>query len=205
MKYYVLQNPRFFDFEYAYGEEKEIDFNTGEAMLCSQCGCALTSLEWLPPYDVKVSKKKIGDFIFGTFDSFLCSQNFKVNYEKSAFKSVKNFHKVNLFYRGKLIPEMYYYPKIPTIIAFIDLDLIEFEEKIFCKTCQLCSSIKKRINGVSFLKPDLIKDDIFFISSLGSIFVSEKFKEFVEKNNFTNAEFIEAEDFKWDPYKCSSL
>jgi hypothetical protein len=204
MKFNVLYNPRFFDTAYAYGEQKEIEYNTGSAKVCDGCGRFISLLEWLPSYDVTVSKKKLGDFIFGTYAGFIVSEKFKEKFSITNLKGLSNFRAVNLYYRNRqLLEERYYYPDIVLTNAFVDLRLIEFEEKNLCPVCQMGGSIYNKISGISFLEPEDIKEDIFFTTALGQadIIVSERFKDFADSNGFTNLKLIEASKFTWDSLK----
>lgn len=85
--------------------------NTGEAVKCEECGSFLTGLEWLPPLDVKLSRGKVGDVIYGTFDHFIVSERFKELYYENKFQGIHSFDPVTMYQRGKLILEKYYYPK----------------------------------------------------------------------------------------------
>lgn len=205
MKYYAIVNKLFDDSQFAYGENKEIDFNVGDAKYSKGCGHTISMLEWLPPYDVSVSKKRLGDFIYGTHVGMIVSESFKLKYEQTGLKGLTDFKKVDLYYRNKLLPNQYYYPEIDLLTAFVDLKRITFEEKCLCPFCQKGSSIFRRIDGIAFMNPDEIKDDIFFTSCIGQtpIIVSQDFKDFVEKNGFTNIKFVEALNYKYDAYKPS--
>lgn len=72
MEYYIVNNRRFDNTGYAYGEKKG-EIVTGNATKCEECGSFLTGLEWLPPFEVKLSKGKLGDVIFGTINHFIVS------------------------------------------------------------------------------------------------------------------------------------
>jgi len=198
MNFQILKNPRFINTPFAYGEQREINFNTNEPEVCDGCGRFIGSLKWASPYNVKISKKKIGDLIFGSFVGFLVSENFKRKFEKTDMKGLFNFREVNLFYKKSLVEiDKYYYPEISLISAFVDLDLIEFEKKDSCDICQIGKSIINKVNGIDLLNPENIKQDIFYSSTLGQadIIVSEKFKDFVEVHEFTNAKFFETKDY----------
>lgn len=203
MKFYVLYDYGFLNKTYAYGEEKDIDFNTGKAEYCKECGRALSMLEWLPPYDVTVSKKCLGDLIFGTYTGFLASERFKNEFLLSGLKGLSEFKRVTLYHKKEKLSKKYYYSKIALINAFVDLNNIDFdtdEESDICSLCQQGSGIINRICGVNFLHPLIIKEDVFFSTVLGQadLFVSEKFKDFIDEGRFTNTKLIEASQYKWD-------
>lgn len=200
MKYFVLHNSRFNDTSYAFGEEREIDFNTGKAVYCDECGNPISMLEWLPPYEINVSKKRLGDFIFGTYVGFIVSKGFKDQFEKANLKGLDGFKKVDLFYRNQLLSDEYFYPEITLLNAFIDTRRIKFEEKNLCNTCQKGSSILSKIEGITFVNPAEIEEDVFFTSAIGqsTAITSQDFRDFIDRNGFTNIKFIEASNYKWD-------
>lgn len=201
MQYYTFTNDFFDDPKFAYGEHFTSNYLTGKAKLCKGCGSFISMLEWLPPFEISVSNKELGDFIFGTYVGFIVSKNFKEKYEKNDFfKSLISFRKVDLYYKKKLLDEQYYNPEIPLINAFVNLDNIEFDTIELCVVCQKGKSIIRKISGVYFIQPNQIDDDVFFTISLGqsNIIVSPNFKDFVLKENFTNIKLLDISKFKWD-------
>lgn len=200
MRYYVVVNNLFDDSQFAYGEHREVAYNTGDPKICKECGNPISMLEWLPPYEINVSKKALGDFIFGTYVGFIVSKKFKDQFEQANLKGLGSFKKVDLYYRNQLLPEEYYYPEFALLTAFIDTSRVKFEEKNLCNTCQKGSSILSRIDGITFANPAEINEDVFFTSAIGqsTVIVSQDFKDFIEKNGFTNVKFIEASKYKWD-------
>lgn len=200
MKYYVITNDIFNDSLFAYGEHREASYKTGKAKKCKGCGAFISMLDWLPPFDVNVSKKELGDFIFGPYIGFIVSQNFKTKFELTNLKGLNNFRKVDLYHKGKFVNKDYFYPEISLINAFVDLKHIEFDEKELCDTCQKGRSIISKIDGIFFEAPTQIQKDIFFTASLGqsTIVLSSNFKDFLEKEKFTNIKLLDATKFKWD-------
>src|SRR5690606_2632038 len=95
--YSVIKNTRFFDKNYAYGEEKGA-LNLGDAEVCPVCKSELTNMKWLPPYLINVSKEKIGDLIFGSFNHFVVSQTFVDLYRESNLLGIKSFIPVDVNY-----------------------------------------------------------------------------------------------------------
>lgn len=200
MQYYVLTNDLFDDSQFAYGEHRNLAYNTGNSRICEECGNPISMLEWLPPYDINVSKKILGDFILGTYTGFVVSKRFKAEFEHSNLKGLDIFKKVSLFYKNKLLLQEYYYPEIPIIKAFVDMNRLVFGKMSFCNTCQKGSSVLNRINGIVFINPDQIGEDVFFTTAIGqsTVIVSENFKNFIDKKGFTNIRLIEASKYEWD-------
>lgn len=202
MQYYIIKNSLFDDSQFAYGEHKEINYKTGKAKKCSGCGTFISMLEWLPPFEINVSRKELGDFIYGSYVGFVVSKNFKNKFERTDLKGLINFREVDLYYKRKLLSEKYYYPEISLINAFIDLKHIKFDKRDLCNVCQKGRSIIIKIDSVIFETPDQIKEDIFFTTSIGqsTIILSSSFRDFLEKEQFTNLEFLNANKFRWDSH-----
>lgn len=200
MKYYVITNDIFNDSLFAYGEHREACYKTGKAKKCKGCGAFISMLDWLPPFDINVSTNELGDFIFGPYIGFIVSQNFKTKFEQTNLRGLNNFRKVDLYHKGKFVNKDYFYPEISLINAFVDLKHIEFDEKELCDTCQKGSSIINRIDGIFFEAPTQIQKDIFYTTSIGqsTIVLSSNFKDFIEKEKFTNLKLLDATKFKWD-------
>lgn len=202
MSFFVITNNIFDDTQFAFGEQKETNYATGDAEFCKECGSYTSMLKWLPPYQLSISKKNLGDFIFGSFVGFIVSKKFKDKFEKTNLSGLSYFKKVELYHDKVLLNEDYYYPQITQINAFIDLELIEFDDEELCDECQKGRSIISRINGIIFKNQKIINEDIFFTTAIGQsvIIISSKFKEFLIKEEFTNIKYIEAARYKWDSF-----
>lgn len=199
-KYYVITNALFSDNEFAYGEQLNCNYKTGRAKYCKDCNSPISVLEWLPPFEINISKKRLGDLIFGSYVGFFVSKKFKNEFEETDLKGISSFKKATLFFQRELLNEEYYYTEIEIINASVDLNRLVLEDGILCDTCQKGDSILSKINGVSFTNPDKINNDIFFSSTLGqaNIIISERFKNFVEEFEFTNLKIVSALQFSWD-------
>lgn len=200
MSFYIINNSLFDDSRYAYGEQFE-NFNVGEAIYCDKCGKPLTMLKWLPPLEIKVSKKQLGDFIFGTFPNLMISKKVKTLIEETRVSGIKSFTPVNLFYRGKLLDFEYFYTDITISEAKIDLNKsgIGFDPNNICPKCQRGSYESMSFNhmkGIYFKNENEIVDDVFKTKILGNEVVSEKFKAMVENNGISNISLIEAHRFR---------
>lgn len=195
MEYYIVNNRRFDNTGFAYGEEKG-KANTGYAIYCIECESPLTMLEWLPPFEVKLSKGKLGDVIFGTIDHFLVSEKFKEIYHKNGFTGILTFEPVTMYQKGKQIIDKYYYPKIILSDVHIDIEKsrIVFEGVEECSTCQKAGRVIKNIKGLYFNSDSKMNYDIFCTKMLpGDIIFSERFKE--TTNNLLNLSFTEAKQY----------
>ena len=164
-------------------------------------------LEWLPPYEINVSQKNLGDFVYGTYSGLIISKKVKEIFEKFKLKGMSNFKLVKLFNRGRVLNVEYYYPDITFVNAFVDTDLLNLEGVDSCETCQLGARELNGIDGIVFLQPDKIHEDVFFPSVFGQgvIVISERFKRIIDEHSLSNVKLIEAEFYKWDALSPSSF
>ncbi len=195
MRYFVLNNSGFQKNGFASCQFKGKVW-TAPALKCPNCGNFLTSLEWLPPYDVKLSNGILSDVIFGTINPFIVSQKFKEIYEQNNCSGIESFSTVIAYQKGKYITQKYYYPKIK--ISDVRINLISsnviLEKGNDCSVCQRGDRIFESIDRLVFENEEIITEDIFGFKLLsGEIVVSENFKKLTEC--LSNITFTEASDF----------
>lgn len=199
MNFYVVNNDLFDDSLFAYGE-KFNDVNLSEPIKCEECGSFLTPMKWLPPYEIGISRHKIGDFIFGTFANFIVSSRFRKYFEEENLKGIKSFQPVALYFRKKLLNDEYYYPDVEFTDELVDLKKsgFIFDRPGGCSTCQYAGRIMQDWNGIFFEEPEKIDLDIFNVKVLGTaeIFVSERFRNFVDRHNLSNISTIKSSKFR---------
>ena len=190
MDFYVIdKSNRFEDGRYAFGEQ--IEQKTGDFEVCEECKLPVGMRQWLSPRKLKLSKPIFGDFVFGTFSTFLCSERFKLAYEKSSLRGILEFQdvvtaKVKNSNKEKVHPPRYHHVKIKRGGAIIDenkSNLIRETGEELCKTC--------RVGTIKSFEAVYIEtwngDDIFYPTGLpGTIITSKKFYDFIKQNHFTN-------------------
>lgn len=197
MAFYIVDNPRFDDSEFAYGEDVD-EINLGSALKCDLCGSTLSSLKWLPPHEIRVSRKKLGDFIYGTFPNFIVSARFESLFEKEGLTGIESFKAVTIYFRKKPLDEPYFLPEIAMSNVLIDLEEsgFEFEGDERCPACQKAGSIIRKWTGIVFENAEEIDLDIFITKVLpGVVCVSQRFRDFVVENHFSNISMIEAANY----------
>lgn len=201
MQFYVLdRRNRFTDREFAYGEE--ITSETGDWERCPSCDAAVSSRRVLPPHEVTLSKTQYGDFVLGTFETFLVSERVRDLYLQSGLKGITNFEAVEVkkvVHKRKTSPNPpnYYLAYIGRDPARIDQvhSNIVYED---VPTCHVCfQGIIRSFDGV-YLVPDTWGgSDIFFPVGLsGTILVSQRFCNFVQDNHFTNVQLVPADAYQ---------
>lgn len=198
MNYSIIDIDIFNDSKFAFGEIVG-NINTGDSIYCQECGSPLTMLEWLPPYQVAISKKKIGDFIHGTF-GIIVSEKFMHKYLKTSLKGIIRFSKVDVYYKeNELTEASFYYPHI--VLSDVKIDLLKshlrFNDNRTCGSCQKAGRVISFMNGLFFHPDEKILEDIFYTKMIGkTVIVSGKFVEFVLSNDFSNINFVNASDYK---------
>lgn len=201
MDFYVIdRSNRFNDTKYAYGEE--VEQKTGNYETCQVCGAPVSLREWLSPRKVKLSKPSYGDFVFGTFSTFLCSDNVKEEYVKLGLKGIIEFQEVEIVKVNKKKATSsespkYYNAKIRRGNARINEELSKFireDQENFCEVCR--TGTIRSFNGIYIESDTWNGEDIFYPIGLpGTILVSRKFYDFVISKHFTNINFIPAEKY----------
>jgi len=200
MSFYVINMHLFDDKKYAYGEQ--VDQKTGDFEKCEICGSPISMRKWLPPLKAKLSKPSYGDFVFGTFTTFLVTERFKKEYEASGLTGIISFEPVEIVKVNRKrdsSPEtpIYYYVSIVRSKALIDEEKskIQRDGEISCNHCRT-GGVIKFLKGIFFEDNTWSGEDIFFPKGLpGTIIVSEKFADFVRDYGFLNINFIPAEEY----------
>ena len=95
MTFYVVRSDRFDDSSFAYGVEPS-NVRLAPSAKCPICDSSLTIMKWLPPNQIAVSRRKLGDFIFGTFLNVVVSQKFKLAFESESLKGIESFSPVEI-------------------------------------------------------------------------------------------------------------
>jgi hypothetical protein len=200
MNFYVVNRHFFDDKEYAYGEQ--VDQKTGDFEKCDICGSAISMRKWLTPLKAKLSKPSYGDFVFGTFTTFLVTERFKKEYEANRLTGIVSFEPVEIVKVNRerdSSPEIpiYYYVSIVRSKSVIDerKSKIQRDGQISCNHCRTGGVIKS-LKGIFFEDNTWSGEDIFFPIDLpGTIMVSERFTDFIKNYKFSNISFISAEEY----------
>ncbi|MCX7747061.1 MAG: hypothetical protein N2645_09250 [Clostridia bacterium] len=200
MKFYVINRNLFNDSDYAYGEE--VEHKTGEFEKCEECGKPISMRKWLPPLKAKLSRPSYGDFVFGTFSTFLVSERFKLEYESSGLKGIKEFEKVDISKVNRIKstspqPPSYYNVIVERSSAKIDEEKSKFvrSSDVACDNCRV-GGVVSSFEGL-FLKEETIENDDIFCTYVfpGTFIVTQKFYDFVIDKGFTNIILVPAEEY----------
>ena len=80
-----------------YADSQNVDFSKPETV-CPLCGRAVSGFAWLEPHNIKLSGKRVGDFVFSTA-GLLCNERCKDLIQQRGIKGVEEFMPVNTFYK----------------------------------------------------------------------------------------------------------
>jgi hypothetical protein len=197
MSFYVLNNHLFDDDDFAISE-KIPPINLAPADRCEVCNSPISLKKWLPPYNVRVTKKRLGDFIVGDVHPFLVSQKFKDLYEAGGYRGIDFFSPVQLFFRRQPLDAAYYFPRIPYNYNNINLERcgIKYDPTDVCLRCQ--HGGKKddsAMTGLFWEEEAGIVEDVFENHSAGQYSFSQRLKDAMEAAGITNTVFVPAEVF----------
>jgi hypothetical protein len=194
MSFYVLNNHLFDDDDYAISDRIE-PINRGDCDYCDLCGGPISLLKWLPPYNVRVTKKRLGDFIVGDVHPFLVSQRFKDLYESGGYRGIDSFSPVQLYFRRQLLDAPYYFPRIPPNFHRADLDRcgVKYDPTAICPRCQ--HGGKKDDSGMvgMYWEDEAgITEDVLENKGPGKYSFSQRIKDAMEATGITNTVFVPA-------------
>jgi hypothetical protein len=197
MSFYVLNNHLFDDDDYGISDRIE-PINRAPADRCEVCNSPISLKKWLPPYNVKVTKKRLGDIIVGDVHPFLVSQKFKDLYEAGGFKGIERFSPVQLYFRRQPMDAAYYFPHIPYNYNNIDFAKsgIKFDPATICPRCQHGKGIDdSQMIGMFWEDEAAIEEDILENHCAGQYSFSQRLKDAMEAAGITNTVFVPAAEF----------
>ncbi|MFC2156126.1 imm11 family protein [Acidobacteriota bacterium] len=180
------------------------DKSLGELPTCPNCGFRIGTKQWLPPYNIKITGKYIADLCAnGIGSEFLVSKRFADSWKKSNLSGLNfinspiNIKNVKKFKKGELPEYLLVRPEI-TLTRLDEKESGLFISKLAgCDVCRVAS--RESIERLRIDESTWEGQDIFLPSGLsGEFVVTEKFVEFVEKNEFTNFVFIHQDDYHYE-------
>lgn len=213
------KSPHFFVLtEGALGSRYDVDvdkaepINRGEAPRCPKCDGFVGMLKWLPPYRVELELhgEELGDFIKNSAYEPLISERFAEAFRAEGLTGLEGFHPVEILRvkclrkrpRKPLTVPRYYVVSTCAGRAAVDLVLnrVRTVAPVTCQECRVAGI--NAINGFILEPGTWAGEDIFRPRGIpGTLVVSERFKEFVERHGFTNVVLTPTEQYVWDPSK----
>jgi hypothetical protein len=183
--------------------------NIGEGVSCPKCGDPIGMLPWIPPCraNLILHGEEFGDLIDTPGHDFLVSERFAQAFRVEGLTGLEGFHPLELVrLRGRkhglkpvTLPN-YLVVRAQYGSATVDVvrSGIRYTEPPICEACRY--AIKKSIHGFCLAPGTWQGQDIFRPFGLtGSVTVSERFRRFVARHNFTNMQITPTEKYTWDP------
>jgi hypothetical protein len=210
MRFYVLEHPTdpvddaLTEFHAAAGTKR------GDAPWCPRCGNPIGMLTRLAPIraELETFGKRLGDMAFGVSNDVLVSERFRDAFISSGLSGLSGFLPAQIVKviarRGRISSPMpnYFFAMPGRSRAAIDdrasgIDYID--KRWSCEECRIGSM--KRLRRLVLEPGTWSGEDVFIARGLpGTIVTSERFKEFCERNAFTNCLLIPGERYHFDHY-----
>jgi hypothetical protein len=158
----------------------------------------------LPPikFEIEIQGKALGDLVFGPGGSVLVSEKFRGKYESHGLRGIETFQPVEIekIKKGKrFLPSRADFFQIAiTRAARIDIEKSGLEEPPECHEC-LTSDKIKRIKRIVLERDSWQGEDLFIPFGLKpTVLVSQKFKDFCDREKISNVVSVPTEGFSFD-------
>ena len=188
-----------------------VDPVVGDAPRCPSCGEFIGLLPWLPPYRIRLVEgtrtAAPADVITSAeFTSFIASQRFVTEFARSGLTGVERWEPVEIEgyndYEGNSIPSpaevnrAYAFAVLPAPTARAKLEDMnaEYEGVVSCKVCGIPESLDS-FEGIVLDETSWSGADLFGVTNLGQILVTERVVEFCERGEFTGVRLLPAADY----------
>lgn len=198
MKFYVLTSPLFDDKDYAFAEPKDDQY--GDFPECETCGKPIGQREWLRPRTVRLSRKRVGDVVFGSIFPFLISTRACKVFDD---EKIKGLGPVERVYPTNSNVELFL-PRIARGALLVDEASSGFkrDEVGVCPVCHIGGTITyfEKLVPIGDSWNDL---ELFILPQLpGTIVSEERFVKVVKDYQLANFRFTPIAEYRcpWKPY-----
>jgi hypothetical protein len=206
-RFFVLEDDMFGPHDTKFYKAEPV--NREGAPRCPQCGDPIGMMVWLPPYRVELELygQGLGDFVEGPGYDFLISERMAEAFRAEGLTGLLGFHPVEVVRtsRKRKGPKLSTLPRYFAATACFGRGAVDEARSRIRRsgpvTCPECRSAgMDSVHGFT-LEPDTWKgEDVFRPrGKQGSILVTERFAEFVQRHGFTNMKLIPTEEYVWDP------
>jgi hypothetical protein len=195
MNFWVFDRPMMAG-SWAYAEPVRARY--GEAPRCSACGRFIGMKPWLPPRTAKLVRgtrsAAPADAITGPgFDGFLASTRFVDEFQTANLKGITGWEPVTLQNWNESRYSLGILPS-PTVRADLEAMNVVFEGGE--PTCPLCARADvESYAGVAIDEQSWRGEDIFRLTNLGILLVSEAFVQLVAACEFTGFTLTKASEY----------
>ncbi len=184
--------------------------NRGDAPECPRCGRTIGMLKWLPPYRVELELhgEEFGDFVDGPGYEVLISERFAKAFRDEGLKGWLGFHPaeiVRIRRKGRKSKAALVAPRYLVVSPCFSQGAVDEKRSRLRRTrpatCPECrSGGVNSIHGFALEPGTWQGEDVFRPrGERGTIFVSERFAEFVQRHGLTNMKLTSIEEYVWDP------
>ena len=185
--------------------------NYGEAPRCPACGDFIGMREWLPPYRVRLVEgtkaSTPADVITGPgFTSFITSERLVTEFQLSGLTGVERWEPVQIEgyndYEGDPIAQaavsrsykLAILPKPSTRTKLDEMYAIYTGAPPDCPVCY-APRILESYEGIVVDETSWNRADIFHVTNLGVILVTDRFAEFCQAGEFTGIQLLPAAQY----------
>ena len=179
----------------------------GEAPTCPVCGAAIGGLPVLPPrrVELRLWGRHFSDLAFGVSTDVLVSARFRDAFLRSGLTGFSGFAPVEI---TKVVARLRKNPKpLPSYFAAVPgrsraavddrASGLDYEERWTCDECR--NGLMERMRRLVLEPGTWSGEDVFIARGLyGTIITSERFKQFCDREAFTNCVLIAAAHYHFD-------
>jgi len=206
-RFFVLEDGMFGPYDTKFSKVEPV--NRGDPPQCPQCGEHMGMLTWLPPYRVELELygQGFGDFVEGPGYDALISERMVESFRAEGLTGLMGFHPVEVVRvrRKRKGPAPGAVPSYFAVTACFGRGAVDEARSRIRRsepaTCPECRSAGvDSVHGFALEPGTWQGEDVFRPrGKRGSIVVSERFAEFVQRHGFTNMKLTLTEEYVWDP------
>jgi hypothetical protein len=203
---------RFFTWHAIVGSKYETEFQWvdpvfGEAPVCPKCGSSTGLKPWLPPHRVELFRHGsiFGDAAYGAGYELLVTERFRFVWERHSLRGLSIFSPVDIVRirpRSAAAEAPTYLHVVPSLT---NTSIDDKRSRLirsgveFCEVCKAGATLDA-INGFYIAEETWKGEDVFLPRGLsGTVVVTERFANAVEKSGLVGINLTPVEKYRWDP------
>jgi hypothetical protein len=196
VKFWIFDKPRQAG-DWAYADILAPKY--GDAPRCPSCGKAIGMKAWLPPYRARLFKglktSTPADAITGPgFDSFIASERFVAEFERSKLKGVERWEQVEIKRYNEQTFKLAILPVLRARAKLSEMHAVFMGNPPDCPVCG--TAVLDSYAGVVIDEASSTGNDIFRTMNLGgTLIVTDRFAKFISAGKFTGVPLVPAETF----------
>jgi len=183
----------------------EIDRVNGDTEKCPKCGRHVSGFEWLYPRKIKLTSMKYPDRLSAWINEyFVVSERFVEAYNAANLNGIEKFSPIEVVSVAdkKIVnpmPPQYFCADVIRNNVRIDYKKSKIKGQKYDWKCELCNPKGKTMDSLDLLILDAANwrgEDIFKIYEIGCFFVTQRFVDFCNSNQYTNFMFTPTDKYK---------